>query len=192
MKLQRSVAVIGATAILATGSVLVASTAFGEDEQPKPVPTAKHPGKGMHGFGAGMMFGLDPDAPSAQVGKLPKELRADLAEVLTTEDVKARAELITEIKTKAEAGAYGEQIKQQLSRAKEFSKRIESKRSDAKGFWANAPKALKDDLSALRDLPKAERKAAFEKIIKKAKAGGYGDEVKKQVEQFGKRPKASS
>ncbi|HPU14091.1 MAG TPA: hypothetical protein PLQ19_09890 [Aeromicrobium sp.] len=196
MKLNRSVAVIGATVVFAAGSVLVASTAFGEDAPTKPAPTAKQPSKGMHGFGAGMMFGLDPEALSTQVGKLPKELRVDLAEVLTTEDEAARAKLIEQIKTKAEAGKYGKQIQQQVTRAKEFGKRMDSKRSDAKSFWADAPKALKDDLAALRELPKAERKAAFEKIAAKAKAGDYGDEVKKKFEQFGqhgkKHPKSSS
>ncbi len=187
MKLNRSVAIIGASAVLAGGSVLVATTAFGEGQPAQPAPTAEYPQRGKHGFGASMLGGLDPEFLSAQVGKLPKELRADLADVLTTDDEKARAELITQIKAKAESGGYGDKIKQHLGRTKDFGKRFDANRPKHKGFWADAPKALKDDLAALRELPRDERKAAFDKIVAKAKAGKYGDEVKQKFEKFGQR-----
>ncbi len=179
--LSRPIALVGATAILAGGSVLVAASAFGEDEPSEPTPSA--PAKHGHRAGPAMLLGFDADALSKRIGDLPPALREDLAQVLTTDDETQRATLIEAMKDKAAAGDYGAEVKKLVDRAGQAGQRW---RDHAKGAWADLPQALKDDLVALRDLDHDERKAALAKIIEGAKAGEYGDDITQKADRLGR------
>lgn len=193
--LVQSIAVIGSVVILTGGSLLVAGSASGEDTATpsKPVPTEPKP-RGHGGFVAGGVLGWDAEALSKQVGGLPQALRSDLAEILTTEDEAARTKLIEAVKKKAESGGYGEALRKQIEQAQKFRQGLGRKALGKKGdskdrvksSWADLPQAFKDDVAALKKLDRAERRDAWRKIAEDARAGKYGDDVKKKFEAAGR------
>lgn len=188
--MAHAVALVGTTAVLAVGTVHLASA---EDDAPapqasspasspadKPDTPADKPSKPAGGS-LGLLGGsLDADKLSDQIGKLPQNLREDLADALVASDAD-RAKLIEDIVAGAKSGEYGDEIKGHLDRAEKFRENFGKK---AKERWDAMPQALKDDLEALKGLDRDARKNAWAKIRENAAAGQYGDDYKDLADRF--------
>ena len=188
IKLVPVVVVAAVGLVLAGGAAVMAESSSGDKgtskvEASKPTPKLKSdpkPGAGAHSFGQFGGQGLNAEALAAQIDKMPEAMRTDIAEVLTAPKAE-RAKLIEAVIAKAKSGGYGEELKNQIvqgeKKSREFGKR-------AKKEWDELPDALKNDLKAVRELDKDQRADAMRKIAEDAKAGKYGEDVKKKFEKF--------
>ena len=175
---------VGGVAVMADPSD---SSSTAQVSKETPAPKAKDDAKkdrartpGIAGLGGPAGFSQDPGQLAALIDKLPEAMRTDLAEVLTAPKAE-RAKLIEDMIAKAKAGDYGEDVAKQLNQAEKLSKQFGEK---AKKQWSDMPPALKKDLEELRGLDREKRADAMKKIAEDAKAGKYGDDVKKQYENF--------
>lgn len=178
----------GGVAVMAQPSDKEPEASQVEAEKPAVEATPKAEVKkrtpGAHSLG-GLGMGADPEQLSAMIDRMPEAMRADVAEVLTA-DKADRTKLIEAIIAKAKSGGYGEELAKQITQGEKMAKQFGDK---AKKQWDEMPDALKKDLEAARGLDREKRGEAMKKIMEDAKAGKYGDDVKKKFERsqgFGK------
>lgn len=186
----------GGVAVMAQPSDKKPETTQVEKAKPQGDDAKSKRAPGAHGFGGGLGVSADPEQLAAMIDKMPEAMRADVAEVLTA-DKADRAKLIEAIIAKAKSGEYGDDLAKQIAQGEKMSKQFGQK---AKKQWDDLPDSLKKDLEAAKGLDRDKRGEAMKKIMEDAKAGKYGEDVKKKFENsrgfggknhFGKKAESS-